>query len=49
LIVLTRHPAISDLTIGDLLTRQHSQTFAKPRLCIRKGRLILNFGTPCDL
>ncbi|KAJ7825278.1 hypothetical protein B0H14DRAFT_2596655 [Mycena olivaceomarginata] len=43
LIVLTRHPAISDLTIGDLLTRQHSQTFAKPRLCIRKGRLILNF------
>ncbi|KAJ7885139.1 hypothetical protein B0H14DRAFT_2564084 [Mycena olivaceomarginata] len=48
LIVLTRHPAISDLTIGDLLTRQHSQTFAKPRLCIRKGRLILNFGTPCD-
>ncbi|KAJ7327455.1 hypothetical protein DFH08DRAFT_816304 [Mycena albidolilacea] len=43
LIVLTRHPAISDLTLGDLLTRQHSQTFTKPRLCIQKGRLILNF------
>ncbi|KAJ7318075.1 hypothetical protein DFH08DRAFT_714930, partial [Mycena albidolilacea] len=44
LIVLTRQSVGQDLTLSGLLLPQNSQLFAKPRLTIRKSRLIVNLG-----
>lgn len=44
LIMLRRQSADSELTLADLLTPHNCTVFAKPKITIRKGRLILNFG-----
>ncbi|KAJ7845313.1 hypothetical protein B0H13DRAFT_2363761 [Mycena leptocephala] len=43
LVILTRQPIDHELTLSSLFAKENIPTFTKPRLLIRKGRLLINF------
>jgi hypothetical protein len=44
LVILTRQPIDHELTLSNLFAKENIPTFTKPRLLIRKGRLLINFS-----
>ncbi|KAJ7809104.1 hypothetical protein B0H13DRAFT_1928140 [Mycena leptocephala] len=44
LVILTRQPIDHELTLSSLFAKENIPTFTKPRLLIRKGRLLINFS-----